>query len=112
MRCRYAIQRSRALNFKLSVTKSEVIELPRLCARLRLMLAQVRRELYTAANVAALNRIRAQLQSVGRAAVNCMADTSSRAVQALEQSKLTLQRSEQQLRSYREMGTGGFSGVR
>lgn len=67
----YAMQRSRALNFKLSVTKSEV-----------------RTELYTPANVAALNRIRARLQA------------------SLEQAKTTLHRSEAQLRSYRDMGTG------
>ena len=65
----YAIQRSRALNFKLSVTKSEVIVcLRRRCAvqlvACRPTRLQVRTELYTAANVGALNRIRVQLQSV------------------------------------------------
>jgi hypothetical protein len=67
---------------------------------------QVRSELYTAANVAALNRIRTQLQLVRNAMCTRSRGYRNDHNQALDQAKATLQRSEVQLRKYMDMGTG------
>ena len=67
---------------------------------------QVRSELYTAANVAALNRIRIQLQTVRNYSCSRATGYSNDNYQALDQAKATLQRSEVQLRKYMDMGTG------